>query len=177
MSTRWVITEKEGKVKARLVARGFEEEDMIQWDSPTASKAAIRILLTIAAHKQWIIKTTDIKSAFLRGKELSLDVFLRPPIESEVSEGIIWKLRHCLYGLKDGARQFYLSVKEEFVKPGCKQSKLDHAVFVLQTHEINGIFCCHFDDFLHAGNEELEKIMEHLRQRFLAGRVEKKSIK
>lgn len=104
MSTRWVITEKEGKVKARLVARGFEEEDMIQWDSPTASKAAIRILLTIAAHKQWIIKTTDIKSAFLRGKELSLDVFLRPPIESEVSEGIIWKLRHCLYGLKDGAR-------------------------------------------------------------------------
>lgn len=150
---------------------------MIQRDSPTPSKAAIRILLTIAAHKQWTIKTTDIKSAFLQGKELSRDVYLRPPIESGVSEDIIWKLRHCLYGLKDGARQFYLSVKEELVKLGCKQSKLDPAVFVLQTHELNGIICCHVDDFLHAGNEALETIMSHLRQRFLAGRVEEKNFK
>lgn len=85
-------------MKARLVARGFEEEDMIQWDSHTASKAAIRTLLTIEAHKQLTIKTTDIKSAFLQGKKLSRDFYLRPPIDSEVSEGIIWKLRHCLYG-------------------------------------------------------------------------------
>lgn len=50
LSTRWIITDKEGKVKDRLIARVFVEEDVIQWDSPTASKAAIRILLTIAAH-------------------------------------------------------------------------------------------------------------------------------
>ena len=61
VSTRWVITEKEGKVKARLVAIGFEEKNLIQRDSPTASKGAMRILLTIAASKQWVIKTTDIK--------------------------------------------------------------------------------------------------------------------
>lgn len=150
---------------------------MIQRDSPTARKAAIRILITIAAHKQWTIKTTEIKSAFLQGKELSRDVYLRPPIESGVSKGIIWNLRHCLYDLKDGARQFYLSVKEELVKLGCKQSKLDPVVFVLQTHELNGIICCHVDDFLHAGNEALEKIVKHLRQRILAGRVEEKRFK
>ena len=68
-------------------------------------------------------------------------------------------------------------MKEELVKLGCKQSKLDPAVFVLQTHELNGIICCHVDDFLHAGNEALEKIMSHLRQRFLAGRVEEKNFK
>lgn len=56
-----------------------------------------------------------------------------------------------------------------------KQSKLDPAVFVLQTHELNGIICCHVDNFLYAGNESLEKIMTHLQQRFLAGRVEEKS--
>lgn len=165
VSTRRVITEKEGKVKARLVARGFKEEHMIQQDSLTASKEAIGILLTIAAHKQWTIKTTDIKSAFLYGKELSRDVCLRPPNESGVSERILWKLRHCLYGLKDGARQFNLGVQEKLVKLGCKQSYLDPTVFVLQTHGLNGIICCHVDDFLHAGNKALDKIMKHLRDK------------
>ena len=107
VSTRLVITEKEGKVKARFLARGFEEKNLIQRDSPTASKGAMRILLTIAASKQWVIKTTDIKSAFLQGKELNRNVYLKPPKESEAPDGIIWKLKHCLYGLKDGSRQFY----------------------------------------------------------------------
>ena len=113
VSTRWVITEKEGKMKARLVARGFEENNLIQRNSPTASKEAMRILLTIAASKQWVIKTTDIKSSFLQGKELNRNVYLKPPKDSEVPDGIIWKQKHCLFGLKDDARQFYLSVNEE----------------------------------------------------------------
>ena len=76
VSTRLVITEKEGEVKARFLARGFEEKNLKQRDSPTASKGAMRILLTIAASKQWVIKTTDIKSAFLQGKELNRNVYL-----------------------------------------------------------------------------------------------------
>ena len=63
---------------------------LIQRDSPTASKGAMRILLTIAASKQWVIKTTDIKSAFLQGKELNRNVYLKPPKESEALDGIIW---------------------------------------------------------------------------------------
>ena len=58
ISTRWVITEKEFapgqfKPKARLVVRGFEESNEEQVDAPTASKAALRIVLAIAADKQW----------------------------------------------------------------------------------------------------------------------------
>ena len=45
VSTRWVFTEKfiDGKkaVKARLVARGFEEETTVQVDSPACSKEAL----------------------------------------------------------------------------------------------------------------------------------------
>ena len=55
ISTRWVITEKEypdGEVKpkARLVIRGFEKNEEIQADAPTASKTALRIVLTLAAN-------------------------------------------------------------------------------------------------------------------------------
>ena len=57
MSTRWVVTEKvrEGKVitKARLVARGFEENTTdLRKDSPTCSRESVRILLSVAASKQ-----------------------------------------------------------------------------------------------------------------------------
>ncbi|CAC5411358.1 unnamed protein product [Mytilus coruscus] len=47
MSTRWVITEKEmngkRKVKARLVVRGFEEENEVTSDSPTIHKESLRL--------------------------------------------------------------------------------------------------------------------------------------
>ena len=43
---------------------------------------------------------------------------------------MIWKLKHGLYGLKDGARQFFISVrvKEELLKLGFRQCTLDPAI-------------------------------------------------
>ena len=37
----------------------------------------------------------------------------------EVKEGIIWKLKCCLYGLNDAARQFYQSVIDCLKNVGC----------------------------------------------------------
>ncbi|CAC5360729.1 unnamed protein product [Mytilus coruscus] len=42
---------------------------------------------------------------------------------------------------------------------------------------VQGIFCCHVDDFLHAGNEEFEKLMEKLRKRFIAGKIEEEDFR
>ena len=176
ISTRWVITEKEGSVKARLVARGFEEYNFIAKDSPIIGKGAMRIFLTIASSKKWVIKTTDIKSAFLQGERLQRDVYICPPVESNTPRGYIWKLRHGLYGLKDGARQFFLSVRKELLSIGCTQSKFDPAMFMSAVEGyLSGIICCHVDDFLHAGNDSFEKIMLGLRTRFQAGKVEERN--
>ena len=174
LSTRWVITNKEGKTKARLVVRGFEEKDLeIPRDSPTVSKGSMRLFLSIAALKQWTVKTTDIKSAFLQGKKLDREVFIMPPKESHTPNGKIWKLRHGLYGLKDGARQFYQSVKEELLKLGFTQCQLDPAVLYIQGNKkLKGMICCHVDDFLHAGDQNFEKLMGKLRERFSAGKIE-----
>lgn len=178
LSTRWVITNKEGSIKARLVVREFEEEYYVSKDSPTVSKGSMRIFLSISSSKNWTVKTTDIKSAYLQGKRLDRDVFLRPPKESETPDDIIWKLHHCLYGLKDGARQFFLSVKEEMHTLGFQQQKLDPAVFILRNGmELCGMICCHVDDFLHAGNETFERNMVKFRQRFSAGKIEEQDFK
>ena len=106
ISTRWIVTVKKEKVKARLVARGYEEEALVRRDSPTVDKSGIRILLMIAASKGWKVQSTDIRSAFLQGSELERDVYIKPPKEAEL-KGKVWKLKKCLYGLNDASRQFY----------------------------------------------------------------------
>ena len=45
------------------------------------------------------MKTIDIRSAFIQGKELGRDVYIRPPKESKAPKHVIWKLKHGLYGL------------------------------------------------------------------------------
>ena len=178
LSTRWVITQKNGQVKARLVVRGFEEEFMMPRDSPTVGKGTMRTFLAIASSENWRVKTTDIKSAFLQGRELRRDVYIKPPKECGIDNSIVWKLKHGLYGLKDGARQFYLSVKEELLKLGCKMCEIDPAMFYLHRNDkLCGIVCCHVDDFLHAGDEYFEKMMKTLRKRFVAGKIEEKNFK
>ena len=73
ISTRWVITEKykEGKkvVKARLVARGFEENNLssLRKDSPTCGKDC------------WKINALDVKAAFLQGRMINRDIYILPP--------------------------------------------------------------------------------------------------
>lgn len=115
----------------------------------------------MAGSKRWIIKTTDIKFAFLQGNQLQRDVYIKPPKESDTPVGFVWKLKHGLYGLKDGARQFYMSVRDELLKLGCNQSKMDPAVFTKQSGKrLTGIVCCHVDDFLHAGEVEFEDVVQ-----------------
>ena len=59
ISTRWVLTEKsingEQEVKAHLVARGYEEQQLTQNDSPTCTKEVFRLVVTILASKGWKI--------------------------------------------------------------------------------------------------------------------------
>ena len=104
LSTRWVITTKDRNTKARLVVRGFEEKDLeIPRDSPTVGKGPVRLFLSVAALQKWTVKTTDIKSAFLQGKEHDRDIYIKPPTERKAPQHIIWKLKYGLYGLKDVA--------------------------------------------------------------------------
>ena len=173
ISTTWVLWHKGDEVRARLVARGYEDEQSYPKDSPTIGKSALKVVLTIAASKSWQIKTTDIKSAFLQGKKMDREVHLAPPKEAKIT-GIIWKLKHCIYGLNDAARHFYHSVQELLLSVGCRQCQLDPALFsYIKEKTLIGIVACHVDDFLHAGTECFEEVvMSPLRRRFLAGKIE-----
>ena len=157
ISVKWVISEKNvnGKpiIKARLVPRGYEEEDTVQSDSPTCYKESVRILLAVIASKSWKLHSLDIKTAFLQGRVMDRDVYLRPPYEANC-KGHVWKLERCVYGLADTTRDWYLRVRDEFLRLGGEVSSFDPALFYWRVGpDIRGILGAYVDDFLYAGSK------------------------
>ena len=179
ISTRWVLWLKEDEIRARLTARGYEEQNDMPRKSPTISKQTFRTFLAISSSLGYEIKTTDIKSAFLQTNRLKREVFIKPPKEAKVTRGRIWKLKTALYGLNDAALQFFLTVRQLLVDLKMEQSKIDPALFFYRRNgKLLGSICLHVDDFLHAGNEQFEKaIMERVCKRFKAGKQEAKFFK
>ena len=156
ISSRWVLSEKakdgDLNIKARLVARGYEENEIqMRKDSPTAVKENLRLILVIASSNHWEIKSLDIKSAFLQGKEIEREVYLKPP--KEAGKGILWKLNKTIHGLMDDSRKFYLKLKEVLLSVEVKMSIFDEALFFWKKNgKLHGILALHVDDLLFCGS-------------------------
>ena len=184
ISCRWVCTEKvkgnELSLKARLVARGFEEDtSQIKTDSPTCSKESIRLLLSILSSLHWTMFSIDIKSAYLQGHSIQRDIYLKPPKEANTNK--IWKLKKNPYGLADAGRQWYVKVQKELSQLGAVQSRLDNAMFIWYSHEtenVMGIMVVHVDDFLYGGSKFFHNsVMRKFRTIFQIGLEESNQIR
>ena len=159
VSSKWVLTEKvkEGNkfIKARLVARGFQEDssDLIK-DSPTCSRESQRLVYLTSVIQSWQLQTIDITSAFLQGFPLEREVFLQPP-EDVCTPDFCWKLHRCIYGLNDAPRKWYNKVHDVMLKLGGKVSVYDNALFLWHDGDNNllGLLACHVDDFMFAGSD------------------------
>ena len=171
ISVRWVFTDKyiDGKhsVKARLVARGFEETELMQTDSPTCSKESIRLMTSILVSKGWESNGIDVKAAFLQGKAIDRDVYIKPPPEFE-KHNTLWKLNVCIYGLNDASRTWYLKVCEELLALGVTQCKNEPAMFYWHHEELlHGMICIHVDDLYWGGSKIFKtKIIEGFKHKF-----------
>ena len=173
ITTTWVLTEKEGSIRARLTARGYEEESNIRSDSPTVQSTSLRFLLTLAAANVWNVCCTDIKSAFLQGKILDREVFIKPPKEAD-AKGMLWRLNKCLYGLTDASRQWYEEIDEKLEQLGFEKSCQDPALYLYKEDDIlEGLIAIHVDDFLHAGTDNFENnIIPKLLKDLVVGKTE-----
>jgi len=70
-----------GKLKARLVVRGNqdESEDEIQSDSPTVDRHTVKLMMAVAANQGWKPRSIDISAAFLQGREMDSRICLSSP--------------------------------------------------------------------------------------------------
>ncbi|GJX68415.1 retrovirus-related pol polyprotein from transposon TNT 1-94 [Tanacetum coccineum] len=96
------------KNKARLVARGYHQEEGIDFEesfAPVARLDAIRIFLAYAAHMNMIVYQMDVKTTFLNGI-LREEVYVSQPdgFVDQDNPNHVYKLKKALYGLKQAPR-------------------------------------------------------------------------
>lgn len=182
ISTRWVCTRKikGGQVvyKARLVARGFEEDcKTLRTDSPTCSKESLRLCLVIISCHSWKLHTLDVKSAFLQGAPMQREVLIKPPVEACTTH--LWKMTRCPYGLADAGRHWYLRLKSVLLNSGLVVSKYDQALFMWYSDDkLEGILACHVDDVIFGGSKSFhECIIDKLKTTFSIGLEENTNLK
>ncbi|GKE57043.1 retrovirus-related pol polyprotein from transposon TNT 1-94 [Tanacetum coccineum] len=99
------------KNKARLVARGYRQEEGIDFEeyfAPVARLDAIRIFLAYAAHMNMIVYQMDVKTTFLNGI-LREEVYVSQPdrFVDQDNPNHVYKLKKALYGLKQDPRAWY----------------------------------------------------------------------
>nr|GFB54827.1 retrovirus-related Pol polyprotein from transposon TNT 1-94 [Tanacetum cinerariifolium] len=96
------------KNKARLVARGYRQEEGIDFEESFALVSrleSIWIFLAYAAHKNMVVYQMDVKTAFLNGN-LREEVYVSQPdgfVDSD-NPNHVYKLKKALYGLKQALR-------------------------------------------------------------------------
>ena len=107
------------KIKVRLVAKGFQEDNSdILNDSPTCSKESMRLVLNVIASSKWLCWSIDIKSAFLQNKNIDRVVYVKPPKEADCEDTLLWKLNTTIYRLDGASRSWYINVKKEVIGLG-----------------------------------------------------------
>nr|GFA27512.1 retrovirus-related Pol polyprotein from transposon TNT 1-94 [Tanacetum cinerariifolium] len=104
-------TQSSSTNKARLVARGYSQEEGIDFEESFALVArleAIQIFLAYAAHKNMVVYQMDVKTVFLNGN-LREEVYVSQPdgFVDQDNPNHVYKLKKALYGLKQAPRAWY----------------------------------------------------------------------
>lgn len=122
------------RFKAGWVAKGYEQVEERGYDkkvAPINRPDTSRILLSVAATKNWKIRQFDIKTAFLNS-QIDLKLYSEEPKGHETREGNACLLNTALYG----AHFWFNENKSTLLAYGLKQSKHDDALFFDSSTEL-----------------------------------------
>ena len=126
-------------MKARLVAKGHTQKEGIDYEETFALIAklnTIRMLISLATKKHWIMDQLDVKSSFLN-EELKEDVYLERP-EGFVQKGkehLFCRLKKALYGLKQAPRLWYEKIDSFFLQASYNRSKNDPNLYTMKDEQ------------------------------------------
>jgi len=150
VGTRWVLTQKPDKVRARLVATEVAYEKREDLYSPTPTAVGLRCVLAKAVAEGSFVQVADLTTAFLHAP-CQDSVVVRPPAEFG-KPGVFWQLQKAMYGTRAAPRDFSDYLAHELVKLGFARLKSDGSVF--SNHKTGVDISVHVDDPLVAGPSE-----------------------
>ncbi|GJT26857.1 retrovirus-related pol polyprotein from transposon TNT 1-94 [Tanacetum coccineum] len=148
--TRIVIKNKE-----RLVAQGYNQQEVIDYDETFALVArleAIRNFLAFATYMNFIVYQMDVKSAFLNGKLKEVYVKQPPGFESNEFPNHVYKLDKALYGLKQALRALYETLSTFLTEHKFVRGKIDNTLFVYKTQTDVIMVQIYVDDIIFGSN-------------------------
>ncbi|CAI7802901.1 unnamed protein product [Closterium sp. NIES-53] len=120
--------------KARCVARGFslrQRVDIFQIFSPTPKMTTLRVLLHVAAQRDYKLHSLDFSTAFLQGS-LHEEIWLRRPpgFTRSFPAGTQWSLRRPVYGLRQAPREWHDTLRTTLAALGFAPSSADPSLFL-----------------------------------------------
>ncbi|CAI7749825.1 unnamed protein product [Closterium sp. NIES-54] len=120
--------------KARYVARGFSQRqgvDYFHTFSPTPKMTTLRVLLHIAAQRDYELHSLDFSTAFLQGS-LHEEIWLRRPpgFTGTFPPGTQWSLRRPVYGLRQAPREWHDTLRTTLADLGFAPSTADPSLFL-----------------------------------------------
>ncbi|CAI7908191.1 unnamed protein product [Closterium sp. NIES-53] len=158
--------------KAHYVARGFCQRqgvDIFQTFSPTPKMTTLRLLLHVAAQRDYELHSLDFSTAFLKGS-LHEEIWLRRPpgFTGSFPSSTQWSLRRLVYGLRQAPREWHDTLWTTLAALGFAPSTADDSLFLRTNTTLPTFYVLvYIDDlvFATADTETLAHVMSELRKR------------
>ncbi|CAH2207849.1 jg3075, partial [Pararge aegeria aegeria] len=142
---KWIFTIKHDefgkplRYKARLVARGFSQEYLTDYNetfAPVARIASFRFIISFANQFNLLVHHMDVKTAFLNGK-LKEEIFMTVPEGVFNKNNYVCKLNKSIYGLKQAARCWFEVFEAALIKEGFQNSSVDRCIYILNKGDVS----------------------------------------
>ncbi|GJR77842.1 retrovirus-related pol polyprotein from transposon TNT 1-94 [Tanacetum coccineum] len=138
--------------KTRLVAKGYKQEEGIDFEESFAHVArleAVWMFIAYAAHKNITIFQMDVKTAFLNGP-LKEEVYVSQPegfIDPEFLDHV-YRLKKALYSLKQAPRVWYDKLSSFLIEHGFTKGVIDPTLFTRRHGEDILLVQVYVDDII-----------------------------
>nr|GEV16631.1 putative ribonuclease H-like domain-containing protein [Tanacetum cinerariifolium] len=122
------------RIKVRLVAQGYTQEEGIDYDkffAPAARIEAIRLFFAYALFMGFIVYHMDVKIAFLYGT-IEEEVYVCQPLgfEDPHFSNKVYKVEKVLYGLHKAHRAWYETLSTYLLANGFRKGIIDKTLFI-----------------------------------------------
>lgn len=139
------------RFKARVVAKGFKQQEGIDYDeifAPVTKYSTFRVIMSLAAAEDLHIEQLDIKTAFLQG-ELAERVYVQQPEGfEEGGKDMCCLLNKAIYGLKQAPRVWYDRLHKELISMGFTVSEADPGLYTYADKTVTHYLLVYVDDIL-----------------------------
>jgi hypothetical protein len=165
VSSKWLYKIKHDvdgsieKHKARFVARGFSQNEGIDYEetvAPVAIYTSIITIIALATKMKCKLHQIDVKITFLNGV-IEEEVYLEQPQGFEVEDikTHVCRLKKAMYGLKQAPRAWYGRIDNFLTSLGFTKSKVDSNIYFKVINDEPIILLLYVDDLFLTGEEKL----------------------